>query len=63
MQVGDYVKTPRFLNVKIGAIFGDARLAAECGFVGTTDYEDGEWDIKGKHSGHNRMIFAAVKKN
>jgi hypothetical protein len=63
MQVGDYIETPRFLKVEIKAVFDETTLARECGFIESADYEDSAWDIKGKHSGHNRMIFAAVRKN
>lgn len=62
MKIGDYVKTPRFLNVKVAAIYERKNVARLEGYTEPTHYESGEWDIFGKHTGENRMIFAAVRK-
>ena len=62
MQIGIYVETPRFLKVKIDAIFADENLAGECGFTEPTHYDDDTWTIHGKHVGKNLMVFAGVKK-
>ena len=64
MQAGNRIKTPRFLEVQIAAIFADATLASECGFDEPTHYDDDpECEIFGRFAGVNRMIFAAAKKN
>jgi hypothetical protein len=61
MKKGDYVKTPRFCTVKIEEVFENARSARAEGYTEPTHYE-GEYEILGKHTGINRMIFAAIKK-
>ena len=63
MQKGDVVKTPRFLSVKIAEVFDSKEVAYQQGFHAPTHYwNDPEWDVLGKHTGENRMVFAAVKK-
>lgn len=61
MKAGDMVRTPRFLTVRIAEVFEDAKSARAAGYTEPTHY-DGEYDIKGKHTGINRMTFAAIKK-
>ncbi len=61
--LGDKVNTPRFLTVRIAAMFENIELAESCGFTEPTHYRDEEWHIRGKSIGINRMIFAAVKRN
>jgi len=63
MQKGDTIRTPRFLTVEISDVLNQAE-AYEQGFTEPTHYwDDPDFDIYGKHTGTNRMIFAAVKKN
>lgn len=63
MKVGCKIHTPRFLNITISEIFHDRNKAHESGFYEPTHYyDDPEYDIYGKHTGENRMIFAAVRK-
>lgn len=63
IRVGAYVKTPRFCTVQLEAVFTDRQAAKEAGYVEPTYYENEQWDISGKHTGINRMVFAAVKKS
>jgi len=62
MEKGDYIKTPRFLTVKIADVFEDIKTAREQGYKEPTYYDDENYEISGKHIGTNRMIFAAIKK-
>ncbi|MCL2494803.1 MAG: hypothetical protein FWE98_04010 [Oscillospiraceae bacterium] len=63
MQKGDTIRTPRFLTVEISTVLGRAE-AWEQGFREPTHYcDDPAFDVYGKHTGTNRMIFAAVAKN
>jgi hypothetical protein len=62
MEIGNYVKTPRFLNVRISAILETAETARAEGFTEPTHYDNADYDIYGKHSGMNRMTFAAIRK-
>jgi len=61
MKAGDYIYTPRFCTCKIEKVFDNKREAYAEGYTEPTHYE-GEYDILGKHTGINRMIFSAVKK-
>ena len=58
MKKGDWVNTPRFLKVQIEDVLTPEQ-AREQGYTEPTHYR-GEYDIRGKHIGTNRMIFAAV---
>lgn len=62
MKKGDYVYTPRFCSCEITEIYEDSNKARQEGFTEPTYYEGPEYDIRGKHTGINRMIFAAIKK-
>jgi len=62
ITLGDKVQTPRFLAVRIAAMFESIELAEKCGFTETTDYRDEEFHIRGKYLGENRMLFGAVKR-
>ena len=62
-QLGDKINTPRFLKVRIAAMFENIELADNCGFTESTDFIDADYQIKGKHIGENRMLFAAIKRN
>lgn len=61
MKKGDYINTPRFLSVKIQDILTPAQ-AREQGYTEPTHYRDADYNIFGKHTGVNQMIFAAVCK-
>ena len=61
IKKGDFVDTPRFCKVEIEKVFTSRENAARQGFHEPTHYQ-GEVDILGKHTGRDRMIFAAVKK-
>lgn len=64
MKIGDTVYTPRFCTVKIQEVFETEQDAKINGYTEPTHYKyqhsDG-YDILGKHTGLNRMNFAAVK--
>jgi hypothetical protein len=62
IKKGDYVYTPRFCSVEIKKVFRSRNTAGKQGFVEPTHYTSSEYDILGKHTGTNMMIFAAVKK-
>lgn len=63
MQVGDMVNTPRFLKVRINAVYEDSKRAYLDGYREPTHYDnDPEYNIRGAHTGPNMMVFAAVRK-
>ena len=62
MKKGDYINTPRFCTVKIEEVFANNADALAQGFHEPTHYRNDEYEILGKHTGLNRMIFAAAKK-
>jgi hypothetical protein len=62
IKIGDKVQTPRFLTVRIAAMFENTKLADDCGFTEGTDFRDEVYHIRGKHIGENRMLFAAVNR-
>lgn len=62
MKIGDQVKTPRFLNVRIAEVFESEGAARKEGFTEPTHFDSPDYEIHGKFAGINRMIFAAVKR-
>jgi hypothetical protein len=60
IKLGDKVETPRFLKVRIAAMFEDVVLAEGCGFSEPTHFRDEDYHIYGKALGNNLMLFAAV---
>jgi hypothetical protein len=62
LKKGDMVRTPRFCTVRITKVFTSPDRARKEGFTEPTHYENAEYNILGKHTGLNRMIFAAIKK-
>lgn len=61
MKKGDYVNTPRFLKVRLEAVYGcPEELYAE-GYKEPTHYKNNEYTILGKSIGENRMLFAAAR--
>jgi hypothetical protein len=63
IRINEWVNTPRFLKVRIIAIFADSKTAKEMGYTEGTDYQDDSWHIKGRFLGANRMEFAAIMKH
>ena len=61
MKIGDYIMTPRFLTVKISAIFETMEEARAEGFTEPTHYTGAEYSITGKSPDINHMVFAAIK--
>jgi hypothetical protein len=62
MKKGEFVYTPRFCSVKIQKVCRNNKTARKQGFTEPTHYESSKYDILGKHTGLNHMIFAAVTK-
>jgi len=62
MKKGDYVRTPRFLTVKIAEVYEEKKDATRDGYTEPTHYQDEQYDILGKSIDINRMVFAAVAK-
>jgi len=69
IKQGDTVNTPRFLRVKITEVIQDNRYmekSRELGYTEPTHYtyalaHNPRYDILGKHTGLNTMVFAAVE--
>jgi hypothetical protein len=63
MKKGDYVYTPRFCTCEIAEIYDDREAARRDGYTEPTHYKkDADYDVLGKNTSVNYMIFAAVKK-
>jgi len=63
MKKGDYVYTPRFCSCEITEVYEDAAEARKDGFTEPTHYDrDQYYNVYGKHTGINCMVFAAVRK-
>lgn len=61
MKSGDMIYTPRFCTVRIDAILTEEE-ATEQGYYEPTHYDkEPGYKVLGKHTGPNRMQFAAVK--
>lgn len=58
-EINAYVRTPRFCTVKINAIFADKEEALALGYTEPT-YFKGDFEVRGKSIGANRMVFAAI---
>lgn len=69
IKVGDRVITPRFCTVRIAEVFKDGETARKNGFTEPTHFYNSQdirrfqYDIQGKHTGENLMIFAAIEVN
>lgn len=63
IKVGDYVKTPRFLTVRIHKVFESEEEMYQAGYTETTHYVNDDWEICGKSIGVNRMRFVACRKH
>lgn len=62
IEIGDYIKTPRFLTVRIEEVLSEDE-AREKGYKEPTHYKNPDYEIHGKSTGINRMKFAAVIKD
>ena len=61
MKKGDYVNIPRFLRVRLEAVYGcPEELYAE-GYKEPTHYKSDAYTVLGKSIGDNRMLFAAAR--
>jgi len=63
VKKGEYIKTPRFLTVKIEKVFRSNERAYKEGYTEPTHYVNSEYHIRGKHIGENRMVFAGIKRD
>jgi hypothetical protein len=61
-EIGDWVDTPRFLRVRVQAIFTEIEDAYAAGYTEPTHF-DGAYKILGKTYRPNYMRFAAVIPN
>ena len=62
MKIGDSIYTPRFCTVKVKDMFDTQAAAYAAGYYEPTYYDNPDYEIQGKHTGLNRMVFAAVRK-
>ncbi len=62
IKVGDYVRTPRFLEVRINEVFENEKEMRQADYTEPTNYRNDEWDIGGKALDMYHMKFAACKK-
>ena len=62
MKKGDYIRTPRFMNVRIEKVFRSEDNARKAGFTEPTHYNDSSYGIYGKSVDQYKMLFAAFKK-
>lgn len=61
MKIGDYVRTPRFCNVRISEIFHSEQDAYQAGYVEPTYYKDPSGvKVLGKSIDMYTMKFSAV---
>ena len=62
IKKGDYIRSPRFLNVRITEVYPSVAALEEAGFRETTHFQDPDYEVFGRSVGLNRMEFAAGKK-
>lgn len=62
MKKGDQIYTPRFCTVTIEKVFKSEENARKEKYAEPTHYDDPNYSILGKHTGTNRMTFAACRK-
>lgn len=57
-QIGDYIQTPRFCQVRVSAVFANFDDCYACGFTESAHVAGKDFLVYGKSIGVNRMIFA-----
>lgn len=64
INVGDVVRTPRFLNVTIKEVFKTEKALREAGYTEPTHFDEPDcpYRVCGKSVGPNQMEFAAARK-
>jgi len=62
IKVGDYVITPRFLQVRINEVFENEDKMYQADYTEPTHYINDEWEIGGKSLDMHHMEFAACRK-
>lgn len=62
MKKGDYVRTPRFLTVRINEAFESEADARKSGYKEPTHYLNAEYGILGKQLDLYHMVFASYRK-
>lgn len=63
IQKGDYVHTPRFLNVQIQDVFLSVDDLKKAGYTETTHFRDENFEVLGKSIDSTHMEFAAARKS
>lgn len=63
IKAGDYVRTARFLDVRINEVFKSEKEMCQAGYTETAHYVNDDWEVCGKSIGVNRMRFAACRKH
>lgn len=61
MRADDYVRTPRFCNVKIRETFASVKEMRRAGYTEPTYYQ-GEYEVLGRSIDMYHMEFAAARK-
>lgn len=61
IEKGDWIITPNYGLQPIGFVIDFAEAQRE-GFLVPTGYDNDDYEVFGKHIVHNRMVFAAVRK-
>ena len=62
MQKGDWIRTPRFLTVKIEEVFENRGEAVKAGYTEPTYYKSANYEVVGKQLDEYHMTFTAYKK-
>jgi len=62
IKTGDYIRTPKFLQVRINEVFKSKEEMQQAGYTETTHYRNNEWEIRGKSIDLYHMKFAACRK-
>ena len=63
IKAGDWVRTPRFCNVKIERVYPSVTEMYEAGYTEPTHFHEDGCEVYGKSIGINRMVFAAASAN
>ena len=62
IKTGDYIRTPRFLQVCINEVIKCKKEMWQAGYTEPTHYRNDEWEINGKSIDMYHMKFAACRK-
>ncbi len=62
MAPGDVIYTDRFCHVQLNEVFDSVEALMEAGYTEPTYTKNDVYDIRGKSTGENKMVFAAGKR-